>query len=49
MESEDLFDKRNQGDLLGYETTRVLTVSGLVVHVRAVQWSPFQLGSTLPQ
>ena len=49
MESEDLFDKRNQGDLLGYETTRVLTVSGLVVHVRAVQWSPLQLGSTLPQ
>ena len=31
MESEDLFDERNQGDLLDYETTqprRALTESG---------------------
>jgi len=41
MESEDLFDKQNQGDLLDYKTTqprRVLTESGLVTCVQAVKW-----------
>ena len=41
MESEDLFNETNQGELLDYETTQprqAMTKNGLVTRVRAVKW-----------